>query len=135
MGPDETSPRALREFTAAVTEPLSVVFEKSRQSGEVPGEQKKGNSTAVTADIKCDPGNHQRVSLTSVLQKNRGADPPGSDSEAHVPVRHHPLCEKLPPNNQPKPPLFQFKIISPCPITIHPRKQPFPFLLFPLQVL
>ena len=28
-----------------------------------------------------------------------------------VPVHHHPLCEKLPPNIQPKPPLSQFKTI------------------------
>ena len=33
-----------------------------------------------------------------------------------VPVRHHPLGEKLPPNIQPKPPLSQFKTIPPCPI-------------------
>ena len=30
-----------------------------------------------------------------------------------VPVRHHPMCEKLPPNIQPKPPLSQFKTILP----------------------
>ena len=45
-----------------------------------------------------------------------------------VPMRHHPLREKLPPNISPKPPLSQFKTIPPCPITIHPRKQPFPIL-------
>jgi len=51
-------------------------------------------------------------------------------------VRHHPLGEKHPPNIQPKPPLSQFKTILPCPLTIHPRKQPF-LLLFihSLQVL
>jgi len=43
-------------------------------------------------------------------------------------VRHHPLGEKRPPNIQPKPPLSQFNTIAPCPITIHPRKQPFPLL-------
>ena len=37
-----------------------------------------------------------------------------------VPVRHHPLGEKLLPNIQPKPPPSQFKTIPPCPITIHP---------------
>ena len=46
-----------------------------------------------------------------------------------VPVCHHPLGEKLLPNIQPKPPLSQFKTIPPCPITIHPCKQPF-LLLF-----
>ena len=45
-----------------------------------------------------------------------------------VPVHHHSLCEKLLPNIQPKPPLSQFKTIPPCPITIHPHKQPFPLL-------
>jgi len=30
-----------------------------------------------------------------------------------VPVRHHPMCEKLPPNIQPKPLLSQFKTILP----------------------
>ena len=46
-----------------------------------------------------------------------------------VPVCHHLLCEKLLPNIQPKPPLSQFKTIPLCPlITIHPCKQPLPFL-------
>jgi len=53
-----------------------------------------------------------------------------------VPVCHHPLCEKPPPNIQPKPPLSQFKTIPPCPITIYPQKQPFPLLFIrSLQVL
>ena len=53
-----------------------------------------------------------------------------------VPVHHHPLSEKLPPNILPKPPLSQFKTIPPCPITIHPHKQPFPLLfIHSLQVL
>jgi len=51
-------------------------------------------------------------------------------------VRHHPLCEKLPPNIQPKLPLPQLKTIPPCPITIHPHKQSFSLLFTcSLQVL
>ena len=51
-------------------------------------------------------------------------------------VRHHPLGEKLPPHIQPKPALSQFKTIPPCPVVIHPRKQPFPLLfMHSLQVL
>ena len=51
-------------------------------------------------------------------------------------VRHHPLCEKLLPNIQPKPPLSQFKTIPPYAITIHLRKQPMPLLFVcSLQVL
>ena len=53
-----------------------------------------------------------------------------------VPVCHHSLCEKLLLNIQPKPPLSHFKTIPPCPITIHPCKQPLPFLfIHSLQVL
>jgi len=33
-------------------------------------------------------------------------------------VRHHPLCGKIPPKIQPKPPLSQFKTILPCPIKV-----------------
>lgn len=126
LGPDEMSPRVPREFTAAVTEPLSMLFHKSRQSGQVPGEEKKGDSTPLRKDRKCDAGNYQHVSLTSVLVTDHGADHPGSDSQAHIPVRHHPVREKLPPNNQPKPPLSHLKTISPCPIAIHPPQQPLP---------
>jgi len=51
-------------------------------------------------------------------------------------VRHRPLGEKLPPHIQPKAPLSQFKTISPCPVTTHTRKQPFPLLFIQsLQVL
>ena len=53
-----------------------------------------------------------------------------------VPLCHHSLCEKLPPNIKSKPSLSQFKTIPPCPITIHPCKQPLPFLFIrSLQVL
>ena len=56
--------------------------------------------------------------------------------EQPVPMLHHPLCEKLPTHIQPKPPLSQFKTISPCPITIHTRKQSFSLLFIcSLQVL
>jgi len=40
-----------------------------------------------------------------------------------VPVRHHPLSEKLPPSIPTKPPLSPFKTIPPCPVTIHACKQ------------
>ena len=53
-----------------------------------------------------------------------------------VPVCHHPRGEELPPNIQPKPPLSQFKTIPPCPITVHPRKQPLHLVFIcSLQVL
>ena len=70
MGPNEMRPRALREFANVVTKPLSMTFEKSWQSGEVPGDWKKGNVTPISKKgKKDDPRNYQSLSLISVLGK------------------------------------------------------------------
>jgi len=43
MGPDKIHPGILRESSDVVAKPLSIIFEKSWQSGEGPGAWKKGN--------------------------------------------------------------------------------------------
>jgi len=63
-------PRVLRELADVIAEPLSIIFERSWRTGEVPEDWRKANVTSVfKKGKKEDPGNYRLVSLTSIPGK------------------------------------------------------------------
>ncbi|KAK4817860.1 LOW QUALITY PROTEIN: hypothetical protein QYF61_001529 [Mycteria americana] len=70
MGPDETHPRVLKELAEVLTKPLSIIYQQSWLTGEVPADWRLANVTPIyKKGWKEDPGNYRPVSLTSVLGK------------------------------------------------------------------
>ncbi|KAK4830691.1 hypothetical protein QYF61_012860 [Mycteria americana] len=70
MGPDEIHPRVLKELADVLTKPLSIIYQQSWLTGEVPADWRLANVMLIfKKGRKEDPGNYRPVSLTSVPGK------------------------------------------------------------------
>ncbi|RMC13197.1 hypothetical protein DUI87_10731 [Hirundo rustica rustica] len=70
MGPDGIHPRVMRELADELAKPLSIIYQQSWLTGEVPDDWKLANATAIhKKGGREDPSNYRPVSLTSVPGK------------------------------------------------------------------
>ncbi|KAK4823954.1 LOW QUALITY PROTEIN: hypothetical protein QYF61_008340 [Mycteria americana] len=70
MGPDDIHPRVLKELADVLTKPLSIIYQQSWLTGEVPVEYRLANMIPIfKKGQKEDVGNYRPVSLTSVPGK------------------------------------------------------------------
>lgn len=70
LGLDGTHPRVLRELVEELTKPLSIIYQQSRSTMEVPGDWKLANVTPIyRKGWKEKQVNYRHVSLTLMSGK------------------------------------------------------------------
>ncbi|KFV65971.1 RNA-directed DNA polymerase from mobile element jockey, partial [Dryobates pubescens] len=70
MGPDGIHPRVLKQLTDELAKWLSIIFQQSWLTGDVPDDWKLANAMPIhKKGQKEEPGNYRPVSLTSVPGK------------------------------------------------------------------
>ncbi|GAB0208743.1 mitochondrial enolase superfamily member 1 [Grus japonensis] len=70
MRPDGIHPRVLRELAEVLTKPLSIIYQQSWLTGEVPVDWRLANVTPIhKKGRKEDPGNYRPVRMTLVPGK------------------------------------------------------------------
>jgi len=83
-GPDERHPRVLRELADVAEKPLSMIFERSWQLGEVPGNWKKGNIVPIFQNSRReDPRELLTCQPQLCAWGDHGTNPHGSYAKAH----------------------------------------------------
>ena len=67
MEPDGIHPRMLKELAGLLAKPLSIIYQQSWLTGEVPKDRRLANVTPIyKKGWKDDPGNYRPISLTLV---------------------------------------------------------------------
>jgi len=92
MGPDVIDPRVLKELADVMAGPLSIIHQRSWESGEVPDDWKLAIVIPVyEKSVRQDRGKYRPVSLTSVPGKTMGKIIIGSTAwhlKNNVIIRH-----------------------------------------------
>ncbi|XP_073518171.1 uncharacterized protein [Phyllobates terribilis] len=73
-GPDELHPRVLKEIVEEILEPLSIIFENSWRTGEVPEDWRRANVVPIfKKGKKVDPGNYRPNKGTAISKERTSA--------------------------------------------------------------
>ena len=70
-GPDEIMPRLIKTFNTSLIKPLTLLFNRSLQLGQVPNQWKMSNVSAIFKGkgSENDPSNYRPISITSCIGK------------------------------------------------------------------